>query len=120
MNHLSLPQEFNDIIHIRIIRKAQDVVISFPGFLFGGKVFTQIRNRITGYLDAGCGPGISGGSGRLDTGSMIHKIRSKGRVFDLLFIQIAGQLMDQGTNHLQVPQFFGTDRGIKMDPAEIS
>lgn len=40
---------------------------------------------------------------------VIHKVRGKGRVLDLGIFQIPGKLMDNGTDHFQVPQFFCTD-----------
>ena len=32
--HLPFPEEFDHIVHIRVIRQPQDVIIGHPGFLF--------------------------------------------------------------------------------------
>ena len=34
MDHLPLPEELDDIVDIRIVRQTEDVVVSYPCFLF--------------------------------------------------------------------------------------
>ena len=43
---LTLTQEFDDVIDIRIIAQPQDVVISNPGFLLSGQILRQIGDQI--------------------------------------------------------------------------
>ena len=80
------------------------------------KIFRKIGNRISLHLH-GCGaPGETGGGGGVDTGGVIHEIGGKGRILDLGILQIPGELMDDGSDHLQVSQFFCTCIGTKMKP----
>ena len=47
---------------------------------------------------------------------MVNKVSVKTGGSDLLFIQVAGELMDQGAHHLEVPQFLCTQRSIGNVP----
>ena len=51
----------------------------------------------------------------IDAGGMIHKIGIKAGGPDLVLIQIAGELVNQGAHHLQVAQFLSTCRGDKRE-----
>lgn len=44
MHNLALAQELDGVAHIRIIRKAQDVVIRYAGLLLGGEVFVDVAS----------------------------------------------------------------------------
>lgn len=112
VNDFAFPEETDDIIYVGVIAEAEDVVIGDAGFLFGGKVFRQITDHIT--LDChGCGIiGPTGGSGGVDSCRVIHEVGIKACGFDLIFAQIAGQLMDNGADHLQVPEFFCTYKRV--------
>ena len=46
---------------------------------------------------------------------MIDKIRIKTTGFQLLLCEIFSQLMNNGTNNLQMSQFFGACRGWAME-----
>lgn len=52
---LPRPQELDGLDDIRVVGKAQDVVIAQPGFLFSGQVLVQVGDRV-----AGDGEGRSG------------------------------------------------------------
>ena len=71
------------------------------------QILGQIRNDIAGDLHRGGGPRIAGGKLRVDADGVIHEIGIKTGGSDLLLAEISGELMDQGANHLQVPQLLG-------------
>ena len=50
---------------------------------------------------------------------MIHKVRGKSGILDLGILQVSCQLMNDGTNHLQMPQFFCTCIVVKMKPQTL-
>ena len=82
----------------------------------GTQILCKIRDGIA--LDLhGCGvPGETGSRRWIDPGCVIHKVGRKGRIQDLGILQIPGQLVDNGTDHLQVAQFLSTCRGVNLYP----
>ena len=106
VNDLPFPQEFDHIVHVRIVRKPQDVVIGNPCLLLGSQVFRQIRHGIPLDLHGSGTPGEAGGCGRVDPHGVIHEIGGEGRILDLGILQVPGQLMDDGADHLQMTQLF--------------
>ena len=83
------------------------------------KIFRKICKGIAFHLHGYGTPGETGGGSGVDTGGVIHEIGSKGRVLDLGILQIPGELMDDGPDHLQVSQFFCTCIGTKMKPERL-
>ena len=115
--HFPLPEEADDVGDVGIVAEPEDVVVGHAGLLFGGQVFGQIADDIALHADARRTPGKPRGCRRVDAGCMVHKVGGKGAVLsDLLIREIAGELVDDGTDHFQVPQFLGTYIGFKMDP----
>lgn len=70
------------------------------------QILCQIRDHITGDLHGSGAPRRAGGGDRINAGSMIHKVSVKPGGSDLIFTEVSGELMDDGSNHLQVPQLF--------------
>lgn len=116
MDNFPLSQELDHIIHIRVIRKSQNIIVCHTRFLFCCKVFCQIGNWIALYTDRSSIPRESRGRCGIYTGRMIHKIRSKRRVLNLAVFQIPCKLVYNCTDDFQVPQFFCTDRSIRKVP----
>ena len=55
MNDLPCTQEFDRVGNLRnITYYPEDIVVSRAGFLFGGEVFKQIRDRIPFTLEFAC------------------------------------------------------------------
>ena len=108
MHDLPLPEEFDDIVHIRVVGKPENVVICHPGLLLCCQTLHQIRHRIALDRHGSGTPGESRGSCGVDTGCVIHKIGRESGVLHLGILQIPGQLVNNRPNHLQVPQLFGS------------
>ena len=99
----------------------QQKILYFQGFsaaLFlhsrtiSRKIFRQIGNGVA--LD-GHGRGIPGEACRrrwINPYGVVHEIGRKGRVTELIVLQIPGQLVDDGPDHFQVPQLFGPQWSI--------
>ena len=100
MDDFPFPKELDHIIHIRIIAESENVIISGAGFLFRGQIFSKIRNGVALNLHAGGAPREPGGGGGEDTCGMIHEVGCEGGIQDLRILQISGQLMDDGADHL--------------------
>lgn len=60
-NDFPLPEEPEDIGYVRIIGKADEVLVSGAGFLFGGDVLVDVGYGIALGLDVRCYPGCSRG-----------------------------------------------------------
>lgn len=107
-----LPQKADNVVYVRVITEAENVVIGHPGFLLSREIFRQIGNGVA--LD-GHGRGIPGEARRrrgIDPYGVVHEIGRKGRVTELIVLQIPGQLVDDGPDHFQVPQLFGPQWSI--------
>ena len=104
-------EEADDVVHIRIVRQAQNVVIRHARLLFRSQVLCEVRDGVAGDLHGGGGPGIAGGELWEHAGSVIHKIGVETGGLDLLLGQVSSQLVNQRADHLQMPQFLCTDVG---------
>ena len=116
MHDLPGPQELDDVVDVRVVGQAQDVVIGDPGLLLGGQVLRQVGDQVA--LD-GHGrrvPRGAGGGGGIHPGGVIHKIRLVSRLLDLLRRHVPGQLVDDGADDLQVSQLLGAQRSIGNVP----
>lgn len=104
--NFALTQEFDRIAYIGIIRKAQNIVIRFAGFLFGGKILIEIGVCVARDLKrAGC-EGDTGSSLRVNAGAVVDKIGVEAAAFNLLRGEAAGELMDDCGHHFDMRQFF--------------
>lgn len=107
VHDLPLPQELDGIPHVRVVGKAQDVVIGHAGLLLRAQILVQVGNGVPGHRE-GCGAeGRAGSRYRIHASGVIHKIGVKARLLYLLRSQIPGKLVDNSAYHFQVGQFFG-------------
>ena len=79
------------------------------------QIFCQICNDISLYTDCCRSPWGAGSKLWIDSGGMVNKVRCKIGHADIVVIEITSQLMDYGTNNLEVCQFLGTCRGGAME-----
>lgn len=70
------------------------------------KILKQIGNRIALGLEGGSRERIAGSRLRIDTGGVIDEVGFKAAFLDLFRGQIAGELVDDGGNHLLMGHFF--------------
>lgn len=93
-------------------------------FLYGRpirrQILRQIGNDVAGDLHGGGGPGISRGKLGIYSSGVIHKIGVEPRGFNLFLTQVTGKLVNQGSYHLQVPQFLSTYQGGKKYQQKIT
>ena len=85
MHDLPLPQETNDIVHIRVVGQTQNVVVSAAGFLFCSQVLGQISNGIPFGLEFTGIEWTSAGSLGPNTYRVINIVRPKARSFDFFW-----------------------------------
>jgi len=112
VDDLPFPQEADNVVYVRVVAEAEDVVIGHPGLLFGGQVLRQVGDGVT--LD-GHGRGIPGearGCRGVDTYGVVHEIGRERGVTELIVLQIPGQLVNDGPDHFQMAQFFGPQWSI--------
>lgn len=111
MDDLPGPQEANGVVDVRVVGEPQDVVVGKAGFLLRRQVLGQVGDDVAGDLHGGGGPGVAGGELGIYAGGVVHEVGREAGAPDLFLRQIAGQLMDDGPNHLQMAQLFGADVG---------
>ena len=109
VNDLPFPEEFDHIIHIRIIGQAKNIILCDSCFLLRTKILRKVCHRIAFDLHGCCRPRKSGGRGGIHPGGMVYKIGSECGILNLRILQIPGKLVHDGTDHLQMPQFLRTD-----------
>ena len=68
MNNLPLPQEPDNVVDVRVVAQAQNVVIGEPRLLLGSQVLRQVGDDVSGGLDGAGGPGEARGGGGIDAG----------------------------------------------------
>ena len=97
-------QETNYVIYVGVIRESEDVIISYPRFLFGGEVFRQIGDKVALDLHGSGGPRKTGSGGRIHSSGMVDKIGVEAGLPDFVLRQIAGELVHDGSYHFQMSQ----------------
>ena len=113
MNDLSLPQEFDHVVDVRVVAQTQDIVIGDPGFLLCRQILCQIGDQVALDCHARRIVREAGRRRGIDACRMVDKIRIKTSRLDLLIRQIAGQLIDDGADHFQMAQLLRADIGQK-------
>ena len=116
MDDFSGTQEFDDIVYIRVIGEAQNVVISHTRFLLCCQILGEVCNQVALDRHGGGAPRKAGGCRRIYARRVVNEIGVKAARPDVLFREITGQLVDDCANHLQVTQFLGTYLCIENVP----
>ena len=80
------------------------------------QILGQVGDGVALDGHAGGGPGEAGGGGGVDPGGVVHEIGGEGGILDLGVGHLPGELMDDGSHHLQVSQLFCTGIGDEMTP----
>ena len=80
MDDLTLAQEADHVVHIRIVAQAQDVVIRYARLLLGGHILDQICHRVAGDRHCRGGPRRAGRGLRIDARGMVDKRSEERRV----------------------------------------
>ena len=77
------------------------------------KIFVQIGERVAG--DGKCVrvERCAGCRSRVDARGVVHKIRVEALLLNLLRRQIPRELIHDRADHLEVRQFFRTDKGVR-------
>ena len=80
------------------------------------QILGQVGDGVALDRHAGGCPGEAGGGSGVDPGGVVDEVGGEGGVLDLGIGHLAGELMDDGADHLQVAQFLCTCIGVKMTP----
>ena len=113
VNYFPLPKKFYYVAYIWIITKIQNVVISFSCFLFCSHIFVEVCNRVAGGLERCRIEWIARCINRVNTDSVVDKIRGESALFNFAHGKIFGKLMNYAADHFHVAQFFSANRSIK-------
>ena len=116
MNDFPFTEKSNNIVHVGIVTQPEDIIIGHSGLLLCGKIFGKIRDHIAFDTDGRRIPGCTGSKlGKYPCG-VIHEVRGKIRHSYIVFLDVAGQLMNDRADNLQVGEFFRTNQRVKMNP----
>ena len=116
VHDFAFPQVPQGIQNVRIVAKADQIVIGHTRFLLCGKVLAQVCNDVSLDADIFHVEWDSSCRKRINADGMVGEIRCKGGSGDFLFGQVPGQLMDDCRNHFHMRQFFGAQRSIGNVP----
>ena len=117
MDDLPFPEEADGGDDVGVIYQPEDVIVGGAGLLLGGHVLGEVGDGVAGGLEGGGGEGHSACGLRPDAGGVIHKVDVKAGLFDLLDGEVAGELVDDGADHLQMRQLYCTPMmDIKKQP----
>lgn len=92
-----------------VIYQPEDIIVGGAGLLLGGHVLGEVGDGVAGGLEDWRRRRHSACGLRPDAGGVIHKVDVKAGFFDLLDGEVAGELVDDGADHLQMRQLLGTD-----------
>lgn len=108
MNDLPLTEEADRVADLGILYQAEDVIVSGSGFLLCCEVFNEIGDGITLALEfAGVERNAAGSLGP-KCKRMVNVILVEAGSSDFLGGQAAGELVDDGADHLKVGEFLST------------
>ena len=115
-----LSKKANDVVHIGIIGKTEDVVVGYSSLLLGSQILGQVSDHIPLHRHGSRTVWESGGSGGIDTRGAVHKVGVEACRANLLFTEIAGELVHNSSNHLQMSEVLYTYRGVVMSHPTIA
>lgn len=104
VDDLPLPQEFDHVVHVRVVRETENVVVGHPGLLLCCQILGEIGDGISLDSHGGRRPGEAGGCRGVDSRRVIHEVGGEAGGTDLFLAQRPGQLVDDGADHFQVAQ----------------
>ena len=111
VHDLARPQELDDVVDVGIVGKAQDVIVGHARLLLGGEVLGEVGDGIARDLHRRRRPRIAGGELREHAGRVVNEIGIEAGLFDLIYREVPRELVDDGADHLKMPQLLGADRG---------
>ena len=119
VDDFALTEKSDDVVDIGIVGQAQDIVVGHSCLLFRGHVFRQVCDDISLDANAGGIPGGAGGGGGVHAGGMVDEIGGEASISQLFLGEISSELVDDGSDHLQVSQLLCTYRGGELTPLEV-
>lgn len=113
---LPLAQETDDIVHIRIVAQAENIIIGHARLLLRSQVFIEVGDDITLDRHACRAPRETRGSRGVYSGSAIDKIGVKPGLLDLLNAHLSRKLVDDSAYHLKMAKLLCAYRSLRNVP----
>lgn len=110
VHDLTLSQEADHIRHIRIIAQTQDIIIRLARLLLGRHILGEVSDHVPRHADCRRRPRSAGCKLREHACRVVNEVRVVAGTLDLLRRHAACKLVEDRTDHLQVPQLFRTCR----------
>ena len=101
-------EEPDRIADFRVLDQPEDVVVGEPCLLLCRHILIEIRDGIAGGLELAGAEGKAAGRLGPDPRGVVNIVGGEALFLQLFCRQVAGQLVDDGGDDLQVGQFFGT------------
>ena len=116
VHDLARTQELDDVVDVGIVGKAQDVIVGHARLLLGGEVLGEVGDGIARDLHRRRRPRIAGGKLREHAGRVVNEIGVEAGLFDLIYREVSRELVDDGADHLKMPQLLCAQRSIGNVP----
>lgn len=100
VNYLPRPEETDDVVHVRIVRQPEDIVVGGARLLLCCHILTKIRNGIPLALQVGSGKRHSRRASRIHGVGMVNIVISHAVAVKGLRSLAGGELGDDGANYL--------------------
>ena len=111
MHDLPLAEELDGLPDVGVVAEAEDVVVGHAGLLLGGQILVEVGDHIPLDPHVLHVKGHARGGHGVETQRVIHEVGGEGGVLDLLLREVAGELVQDGGDHLQMGEFFRADVG---------
>ncbi len=109
VNYLALAEEFDDLVYVGVVAQSENVVISRARFLFGGKVFNEIGDRVSLYLEVSCRKRYAHSVCRVNSVAVVNIIVAFSVFVEAPCTLAVGKLADYAADDLKVREFFRTN-----------
>ena len=116
VHDLARTQELDDVVDVGIVGKAQDVIVGHARLLLGGEVLGEVGDGIARDLHRRRRPRIAGGELREHAGRVVDEIGIEAGLLDLIYREVSRELVDDGADHLKMPQLLCAQRSIGNVP----
>ena len=74
VNNFPLPEELDNVVDIRVVTHAENVVVGNAGFLLRRQILSQVCDHVPGDLHCGGAPRRAGGGSGVNAGRMIQEV----------------------------------------------
>ena len=114
MDDLSLTEIFDDVADVGIVAEAENVIVGDARLLLCRQILVQVCDDVALDADIFHIKGNACGGDGINARGMIHKIGGKGSSLNVLYLEIAGELVNDRRYHFEVCKLLGAYLTFKI------